>query len=169
MNRIAAIVLAAAALGACVTQRDGQTAPRPGPDMMPPPAPTMGMNWILNTEEDSAELVYGTPESDDLHIGIECRGGGDPILGITRVAPAGSPPEIVLRAGDVTHRYVANSEPDQMSGGVILTTRLARKDDPIIQAFRERGWLSVLYKGKPEHYIPQHNTTAVADFFNWCG
>lgn len=169
MKRLAVILLAAAALGGCVTTRDGQTAPRPGPDMTPPPAPTLGMDWILNAEEDSAELVYGTPESDDLQLGFECRGGGDPILGLTRVAPEGSPSEIVLKAGDVTQRYAANAEPDQMSGGVILTTRLPRKTDPVIIAFRERGWLSVMHGGKAEHYIPQHNTTAVADFFNWCG
>lgn len=169
MKRLAAILLLAATLGACVTRPDGQTSPaRPGP-MPPPPAPTLGMDWILNAEEDSAELVYGTPQSDDLHLGLECRGGDDPVLGLTRIAPRGSPSEIVLRSGDVTQRYAANAEPDPMGDGVILTSRLPRKSDPVILAFRATGWLSVLNRDKAEHYIPQHNTTAVADFFNWCG
>ena len=169
MRPYVAVVLLAAALGACVTQRDGQTSPA-RPDLtLPAPAPTQGMDWILNAQEDSAELVYGAPESDDVHLGLECRGGGDPILGLTHIAPEGAPPEIVLQSGGVTQRYAANSEPDPLGGGVILTTRLPRKSDPVIQAFRTTGWLSVIYRGRPEHYVPQPDTTAVVDFFNWCG
>ncbi len=166
MKRAATIILTTLALGACVTRPDGDTGPSPG---LPPPAPTLGMDWIFDPEEDSAELMYGTPQSDNVHLAIECRGMGDQIIGLTRVAPAGSPAEIVLQSGGKTQRYPANSEPDEISGGVVLTTRLARKSDPVMQALRETGWLSVLHEGKPEHYIPQHNNSAVADFFRWCG
>lgn len=166
MKRVAITLLLAAALGACATQGDRQTAPAQPPA---PPAPTPGMDWIFHAEEDSAELMYGTPESDDLQLGIECRGGGDPVLGLTRIAPEGAPGEIVLRSGGHTQRYAANSEADELSGGVILTSRLARKSDPVIQALKETGWLAVIEDGRTEQYIPQRNTSAVADFFRWCG
>ena len=127
------------------------------------------MDWIFNAEEDSAELIYGVPNSDDVHLAIECRGMGDQVLGLTRVAPAGTPAEISIQSGGKTQTYPAMSEPDAMTDGVLLTSRLARKSDPVMQAFRETGWLSVLSAGRPEHYIPQHNNTAGADFFRWCG
>jgi len=167
MNRAAAclaVILASAALSACATQRDGHSAPSPAP-----PGPAPGLDWIFHAEEDSAELMYGTPESDDLHLGLECRGGGDPVIGLTRVAPEGAAAEIVLQSGGQTQRYAANSEPDDLGGGVILTSRLARKSDPVIQALKTTGWLTILQDGPDEHLIPQHNTTAVADFFQWCG
>lgn len=164
MKRAVLVLAFAAALCACATQRDGKTAPAP---VVPPPA--SGLDWIFHAEEDNAELMFGTPESDDLHLGLECRGGGDPVIGLTRVAPEGAPAEIVLQAGGKTQRYAANSEPDDLGGGVILTSRLARKTDPVVQGLKDTGWLTVLQDGRPEHLIPQHNTTAVADFFQWCG
>lgn len=166
MKRAVITLLLAATLGACATQRDREAAPAPA---SPTPAPTEGVDWIFNAEEDSAELIFGTPQSDDVRLAIECRGGGDPVLGLTLLAAAGAPGEIVLRSGGRTQRYAANSEPDELNGGVILTSRLARKSDPVIQALRETGWLTVIHGGRPDNYIPQHNNTAVADFFRWCG
>jgi hypothetical protein len=83
------------------------------------------------------------------------------------VGPRGAAAEIIITAGDKTQRYPALSEDEEMNGGVLLMAR-ARKTDPVIVAFRETGWLSVGPASGVENLIPQHNTSAVADFFEWC-
>ncbi len=165
MKPILPVLLAAAALAACSTT--GQAV---GPNLSPPvarPSAAPGLDWILNAEEDSARLTYGTPESDDMRLSLECRGGQVPELGLIAVGPRGAPAEIVITSGGKTHRYPALSEDEEMSGGVLLMAR-ARKTDPVIVAFRETGWLSVGPAGGAENLIPQHNTSAVEDFFEWC-
>jgi len=153
------------ALGACVTRQPGDASPPP----VTAPVAHLAPDWLLLAEEDSAELVYGVRDSDDVRLAVECRGGQDPVLGVTLLAPTGSPGEIVLRSGGKTQRYAAHSEADELSDGVILITRLARKTDPVFKAFRETGWLTVVWSGGTDDLIPQHNSTAVADFFRWCG
>lgn len=165
MRRIGLVVAMSLALAACATNRGAGLAPVAIPD----PRPVAGLDWILDAEEDSAELVYGAPMSDDYRLGVECRGGGDPKLGLTRYAPRGTKAEIVLSAGGVTQSYAALSEPEPMSGGVMLTSRLAEKSDPVIRAFRETGFLAVIDGDRATVLAPQPGTTAVADFFTWCG
>ena len=163
MKPILPVLLAAAMLAACTTTGKGVT-----PDVAGPrPTAAPGLDWILNAEEDSALLVYGAPESDDMRLSLECRGGQVAELGLVAVGPAGAPAEIVISSGGKTQRYPARSEEEPMTGGVMLMARAA-KSDPVIVAFRESGWLSVGPAGRAENLIPQHNTSAVADFFEWC-
>ena len=165
MKPIMPALLAAAALAACTTTGKGVT-----PDTRPPEARPLAeprLDWILNAEEDSARLIFGTPESDDMRLSLECRGGQVTELGLVAVGPRGAPAEIVITSGGKTQRYPALSEDEEMNGGVLLMAH-ARKTDPVIVAFRETGWLSVGPGGGAENLIPQHNTSAVEDFFEWC-
>lgn len=163
MKRILPVLLVASALAACTTTGKGVT-----PDLASPrPMAAPGLDWILNAQEDSAILVYGAPESDDMRLSLECRGGQVSQLGLVAVGPEGAPAEIVISSGGKTQKFPALREEEPMTGGVMLTAR-ADKSDPVLRAFRETGWLSIGPAGRSENLIPQHNTSAVADFFEWC-
>ncbi len=154
-----AICLLAAALSACATPLVAPDALAPGPD---------GTDWIFSAEGDEGYLAFGTPESDDLRLGLRCR-RGEADLEVTQIVPRGSRDEIALRAGGVTRRFPARSEPEQMSGGEFLTATVAGSD-PVIAAFRASGRLDAVRPGgRSETFAPQPGTTTVADFFEWCG
>ena len=59
---------------------------------------------------------------------------------------------------------------DAMMAGcfVIGTNNGGHAEQQHALAFRETGWLSVGPAGGAENLIPQHNTSAVEDFFEWC-
>lgn len=163
-RRLLAIAAMTTALGACSTMAPPAPAPAPVPAA---PAPEDGLDWLFTEDGGEAALTYGTPYSDDLRLGFRCSRGA-PRWELTQVAGEAAPPAITLQAGGVVQSFSARAQEEPMSGGTLLTARV-RKDAPVLAAFREHGWVATVSNGAAEPHAPQPGTSAVADFFAWCG
>lgn len=160
------MALAAATLAACASQPKAPPATVPAPAVAMP-APTEELDWLFAVDGYEGALSYGTPHSDDLRLGLRCRKGGS-TLNLILIGSEGDPHTITVQAGGVTRAFPARAEEEPMTGGILLTAR-ARKDDPVILAFRRDGWIALVGPGGADGYAPQPGTTAVEEFFQWCG
>lgn len=131
------------------------------------PQPVEGYDWFLSEDGTNAKLAYGTADSDDLKLGLECaRGEGK--LDLTASADKGASPEIYLESGGDTERYAAAAEPAEVHDGLILTAQ-AEGDAPVFQRFRRIGWLAVWQGGARQTYVPQPGSRdRIQRFFAFC-
>ena len=164
MRSFAALAALTLTLAGCAASGPRDAAPLSG---VAKPAPIVGLDWMLTTETDSAWLAYGTPESDDLQLGLRCHRGDDEIE-VTHVAERGARGRISVFTDREHVVWPAQVEDEPMSGGKLLTARV-RKNDPGIQGLRRNGWLAVEMHGETVGMAPQPGATAVPEFFNWCG
>lgn len=160
------ILLATTALvGACSTttpEVPATTVPSSGA-----PQPVEGYDWFLSEDGSNAKLAYGTADSDDMKLGLECaRGTGK--LDLTASADKGTSPEIHIESGGDTERYAAAAEPAEVHDGLILTAQ-AEGDAPVFQRFRRIGWLAVWQGGARQTYVPQPGSRdRIERFFAFC-
>lgn len=159
------ILLAASALVACSTTMP--EAPSTTMAGSGAPQPVEGYDWFLSEDGANAKLAYGTADSDDLKLGLECaRGEGK--LDLTASADKGASPEIYLESGGDTERYAAAAEPAEVHDGLILTAQ-AEGDAPVFQRFRRIGWLAVWQGGARQTYVPQPGSRdRIERFFAFC-
>ena len=131
------------------------------------PQPIEGYDWFLSEDGPNAKLAYGTAQSDDLKLGLECvRGTGK--LDLTASADKGVSPEIHIESGGDTERYAAAAEPAEVHDGLILTAQ-APGDAPVFQRFRRIGWLAVWQDGARQTYVPQPGSRdRIERFFAFC-
>lgn len=154
-------MIRASALAGLVLTVGACAAPRP------PPAPTTGFDWFFQVEGEVGELAYGVPESDEILLHLECRRTGEHVL-VSRPASLGSRPEIVLSAAGVEPtRLPAVAVTSQTHAGVDLQAKVPI-GAPILDAFRNGGWLGVQAGGEIRRYVAQPAGTAVDRFFAWC-
>jgi len=125
----------------------------------------------MAAEEDSATLTWQAGAARSL--AFECHGGQDPNLGLmawqpmtAAVPPTDKPEEIALTSGRERQTYPTLT---QSNGGLWEQMGHARKNDPVITAFRRTGSLQMLERGNYAATLASSpGNTAVADFFNWC-
>jgi hypothetical protein len=170
MRAPALLVLSGLALGAAACAGVQPTPPvtSPLPIAGGAPSPIEGHDWFYHPDGDTARLVYGTPESDDLKLGFDC-GRASGRLDIVTLAEEGAKAEITLESGGDTERFPAVSEPSQLDEGVLLTAG-APTTEPVLQRFRRLGWIARWRDGEREAYAPQPGSAAdIARFFAFCG
>jgi len=172
VKRIATALILTLGLGACTTPSlpripgMGERTPKPDAPAAPA-APDGPRDWIFNVDGAEAYLAYGTPESDDLEIGFRCTRDGP--FNVTQVTPEKPRNFVIVYTRKAMHAWpAADVERDQLGGGWLVTAEVQRGDAGMA-AFREDGWLSVRHGEKTVRLIPQKGTTAVTDFFQWCG
>lgn len=74
MRAPALLVLSGLVLGAAAcagVEPTPPVSPLPAPGGAPPPLE--GHDWFYHPDGDAARLVYGTPESDDMKLGVRLR------------------------------------------------------------------------------------------------
>lgn len=166
----ALLALAGLTLGAaaCATVEPPPAPPEPVPAAGAAPLPTEGHDWLLSTDDDTARLAYGVPESDDLKLGFDCRRGSGR-LEIVALAEKGAKAEISLESGGESERFPARSEPSQLNDGVILIAD-ASSAEPVFQRFRRVGWIALWRNGERDAYAPHPGSLPrIEDFFAFCG
>lgn len=160
---LAVLAVSAAILGACSTA----TSAPPHLAVSAAPLPIAGLDWTLTIDTPEAQLAYGTPESDDLRLGLSCR-RGDARLEITAARPSPAR-ELLLESGGETERFRVASEPAEVHEGVFLTGE-GRTDQPLFQRFRKVGWMAGWQDGRRETYVPHAETAPdIERFFAYCG
>ena len=172
MKRAILFLAAASLLGACV-HHDGRIvaigkkpvvmagAPKASPDM----------DWSFTTEGDSGALTYGAVKGGDVRMMLAC---GHKSGAVTVGQPVSTLPEgskaLVLVSGSVKTSDAGDvqasaANPDQQVLAVKFNTMA-----PIIQAFDERGWISVPNgTDRLTHLVPHAGNRAVHQFFAYCG
>jgi hypothetical protein len=131
------------------------------------PEPVEGYDWFLHRDGDTARLVYGLAESDDLRLGLDCRRGA----GRLDVSAPGDDGDawIVLESGGEMDRLRARAEPSELHDGVFLTAA-ATTQAPVFQRFRRLGWLAVWSGETRQAYAPHPGSLGeVERFFAFCG
>lgn len=167
MRRASLLILLATTglVGACST-----TTPEAPATTVPSssaPQPVEGYDWFLSEDGSNAKLAYGTADSDDLKLGLECSQGTGK-LDLTASADKGAWPEIYLESGGDTERYAAAAEPAEVHDGLIMTAE-AQANAPVFQRFRRIGWLAVWQGGTRQTYVPQPGSRdRIERFFAFC-
>lgn len=134
----------------------------------PAPEPVADHDWFFNIDGDTAHMAYGLAESDDLRLGLNCRRASGR-LELATVAETGAAAEIHLESGGETERFPAVSEPSEVHDGVFLVAAAAASE-PVIQRFRQVGWIAQWRDGRREGYAPHPGALPnIERFFAFCG
>ena len=131
------------------------------------PAPTPGLDWFFDHSDDEGRLVYGASPGSALRFGLRCRRGESEVA-VTQAVDRALHEAVIFYADRAMFLYPATSETER-TGGQLLTASVARADDGL-QAFKRKGWMWVdAAGGNYVGYASQPGSTAVTDFFAWCG
>ncbi|NEX93131.1 hypothetical protein [Caulobacter sp. 17J65-9] len=156
MIRVATVTALALLASACA-----------GPRATSPIAPTPGLDWFFQTDGQTGKLAYGTPETDELLLLLECDKGGKKVL-LSRPAPDGTKPEIVASAEGVAPTALpASSVESQTHDGVDLDAELPL-NAPLLAGLRKGGWMGVVVGSETRRYAAQPGNTAMDRFMTWC-
>ncbi|HEY3812646.1 MAG TPA: hypothetical protein VGL66_05435 [Caulobacteraceae bacterium] len=170
---LAAVSLSGLALGGCLTRHDGRVIPVGHKPVVMKGAPkaAAGMDWTFAPEGDNAALTYGAMKGGDVKLMLACthKSGavtiGEPVAELPEGAKS-----LILVSGsvktvDAGEVKAAPSAPDLQVMSVTFNTMA-----PIVQAFDERGWISIP-NGSDHlvHMVPHAGNRAVHQFFSFCG
>jgi hypothetical protein len=165
MKRLLLPLAAAALLSACGTGGPSKVVVQAGA-----PKPAKGMDWTFAPVGDDAALTYGAPGGTDAKLLLACsHHSGNVTIG----QPVASLPEgttnLTLVSGsvksvDLGQVQALPSNPDQQ----VLAVQFPMMA-PIIQAFWDRGWISVpTANDRLTHMVPHPGNHAVKQFFAFC-
>ncbi len=167
MKRTILFLAAASLLGGCI--HHGVIAVGKKPVVAPgAPKATADMDWRFAPEGDDAALTYGAVKGGEVKMTLSCahRSGsvtlGEPVANLPEGAKA-----LVLVSGSVktTDAGEVRASGDQQVMSVKFNTM-----SPIIQAFGERGWISVPNgSDRLVHMVPHAGNRAVHEFLAFCG
>jgi hypothetical protein len=82
---------------------------------------------------------------------------------------AGTPPKLTLASGTARGTWLAKAAASQLEPGHTDLTVTMPSMDPVLQAFAQRGWASVVTGEQTENLAPQPGGKAVRQFFRFCG
>ena len=123
--------------------------------------------WIYGADAAGPRLMYGTPQSDDVVIAFACTGSEVSIM-----VPGADPAEsgVLLASGGRRAAFPGTTEPDQLNGGVIITSRAPLRS-PVLEAFSRTGDLSL--GGSDGRLVrlssAPHTRPQIGRFFAACG
>jgi len=166
MKRLVLIAGLSAALSACGVLRDVAAPVETGA-----PGPQAGRDWIYAADGATGRLAFGTPQSDDVALMMNCAQGSGRVTVQANLPQelAGSPPKLTLVSGTTRATFLASAEPSQLEAGNVFLTAQTRVRDPVLVAFRRNGWIGISRGDATDRYAPQPGTTAVRQFFAFCG
>ena len=151
IRKLALALIATAALGGCVTMDQG--------------ADTRG--WFFNAEGGETKLAYGTPQSDDAPLMLSCTGPTGRVIVSQTGVQAGD--GVTLASGGRRTTFYGQAEPDQLSGGTIVSAE-TKADAPVLSAFRRSGRLDIHENGRPAAIRATPAERAqIEQFFTACG
>ncbi|HYF22125.1 MAG TPA: hypothetical protein VD929_01890 [Caulobacteraceae bacterium] len=166
MNRALLILGLSAALSACGVLRDVASPPAAGA-----PDPQAGRDWIYAADGGTGRLAFGTPQSDDVALMMSCAQGSGRVTVQANLPQelAGSPPKLTLVSGSTRATFLASAEASQLEAGNVFLTAQTRARDPVLVAFRRNGWIGISRGDTTDRFAPQPGTSAVGQFFAYCG
>ena len=110
--------------------------PAPTPPGADPAADTR--EWFYSREDGRANLVYGTPQSDDVAITIGCAEGSGRVA-LTQ-GGLGRGQGIAIASGGLRDVLRGPAQPDELNGGVFMEAETDAAH-PLLGAFRRTGAL----------------------------
>jgi hypothetical protein len=139
-------------LGACATAPDASSDSR---------------TWITASDGDEAQLIYGTPDSDDAPFSLRCRPGtGKVSLTVNGDEPGSA---LVLISGARKATFRTTEQPDLLNGGVIRTAETTT-GSPVVRSFRDSGRLAFLNRqGRAELPATAEERARIKQFLDRCG
>jgi hypothetical protein len=139
-------------LGACATAPDAASDTR---------------TWITAADGGEAQLIYGTPDSDDAPLFLRCRPGTGKIsLTVNGDEPGGA---LVLVSGARKDTFRKTEQPDLLNGGVISTAETTT-ESPVLRGFRDTGRLAFISrKGRAELPATAEERVRIRRFLDGCG
>lgn len=169
------LVAAAVALYGCGSVKKAFTTPQASTQVAGEPgapSPKPGLDWSFTPAGPNAALVYGAASgSPSLMMACAARSGS---VSIGQLAPGvqdAPAAALTLVSGTVKSTSVATVQP--WPGDASRTVASARFStlDPIVQSFAHHRWIGVQAAGadKPDSYVEQPGTTAIAQFLAFCG
>jgi hypothetical protein len=112
--------------------------------------------WIFNTGEDDAYLIFGVPETDDVGISFWCgRGSGEVRVFIPEADPAMNPDtevSFVLSAGEEAFKIDGKTAANEMSDTTSIEAAVS-VTDPLFAALRKSDRFKAV-TGAVEHVYP---------------
>jgi hypothetical protein len=134
------------------------------------PKPTPNMDWRFAPVDDAGALTYGAAGGGDVRLLLACaHNSGEVTVGQPLSNLPDGTKSLTLVSGS-TKSISAGAI--QAAPGAADTQVLASKFttmDPIIQAFNERGWISVPSgNDRLMHMVPHPGNRAVKEFFAFC-
>jgi hypothetical protein len=132
------------------------------------PKATADMDWHFAPQGDDAALTYGAVKGGDVKLALACthKSGAVNVSRPVADLPEGAK-SLVLVSGSVktTDAGEVQASGDQQVLAVKFNTM-----SPIVQAFDERGWISVPNgSDRLVHMVPHAGNRAVHEFFAFCG
>jgi len=154
----------AAVLGACST-----TAPPMSVKSTATPSPPVdpSMVWSYHKgAQGEAHLAFGTPDTDNAGIMLQCRPKGGAVEFFTELDRRAD--AVRFRSGAADKRYAAKLERSEMTGGWSALGEI-RLPDPVLAAFEKTGLISQV----EDRAYPQDARTAaeradIKRFFGFC-
>jgi len=112
--------------------------------------------WIFDTGEDDAYLIFGVPETDDVGISFWCGAhSGEVRLFIPEADPAMKPDEdvsFVVSVGETTFKIAGRTAANEMSYTISIEAAVPATD-PLFAALQRSDRFKVL-TGTIEHVYP---------------
>jgi len=131
------------------------------------PQPTAGLDWYFDHSDDEGRLVYGASAGEALRFGFRCR-RGEIDIAATQAVDRVRADTLVFYVDRAMFLYTASVETER-TGGQLVTAAIPRADEGL-EAFKRKGWMWVDAPGDSfTGYASQPGSTAVTDFFAWCG
>ena len=167
MKRTILFLVAASLLGGCIHHGVIAVGKKPVVAAGAPKA-TADMDWHFAPEGDDAALTYGAVKGGDVKLTLACthKSGAVNVSRPVADLPEGAK-SLVLVSGSVktTDAGEVQASGDQQVLAVKFNTM-----SPIVQAFDERGWISVPNgSDRLVHMVPHAGNRAVHQFLAFCG
>lgn len=143
----------AVALGSCATTQTGAT----------------GLGWNFLNDGGEAKLAYGPPNATAVGVMMTCQPGSGRVA-LSYAGPASDAASgLTLASGDTRTHFAGRTEPDAMSGGVLVTAETAA-NDRVLAKFARTGRLEVQAgAGASSQPARGAEKRQVAQFLTTCG
>jgi hypothetical protein len=117
--------------------------------------------------QDDASLAYGLEGSDAVAAILRCKPGSGRVAISTFPAAARQGAVVTLRSGAAVSRRRSHAEPNEAAEGMLVQTLVPARD-PVLQAFRRGGRLSIA-TGSERTDLPAASRALTDRFFRSCG
>jgi hypothetical protein len=125
------------------------------------------MQWFLTIDWTGAQLGFGAVDSEFIGPVFRCSDAGSTIE-VGMPVPAGAPPRLRLRSGDVTVDVPATREPSVLYEGDYLRGTIGR-DHPFWQAFARTNTVEATGRtGELESFGSAQSGSAAEEFLEIC-
>ena len=104
----------------------------------------LGMSWARSDNAESARLVLGVPETDNVRVIAVCRPHSGEV-DLTIIGRRGDGASVDLYSGKVWARYPGAGHPDEETYGAVDIDFKLSAEDPVLRQWTETGELKIVF------------------------